>query len=135
MGNTEEPIDGEMLRGHITDLQNRIQHLENTVRDLFVVVSRLTAERGAGSGAARPLDAMKKTSGEEPDDGGDPSAYTMRFVRDPQNVGSGHLVSELEVNDRRLILLLEALIAPYPGISFDGDVLTIQGPFPAIVSD
>jgi len=61
------------------------------------------------------------------------AAYTLRPVRDPSRVERG-VTSELEIKDANLIKLLKNEIGTCPGIDFNGKVVLMESPFPAIVS-
>lgn len=61
------------------------------------------------------------------------AAYTLRPVRDSSKVERG-VTRELETKDANLIKLLKNEIGTYPGIDFDGKVVLMESPFPAIVS-
>src|SRR5690349_2493345 len=61
------------------------------------------------------------------------ATYTLRPVRDLSKVERG-VTSELEIRDANLIKVLKNEIGTYPGIDFDGKVILMESPFPAIVS-
>jgi len=128
MGVTEIPLDMEGLRGYISVLENRIEQLEDIVRERGVVVS--------GSPASTFAKSLQATETNMPSScavGGLPP-YTLRRVPDPENLGSGLLAGELEIHDKSLILLLKTAINTYPGINFEDKILVIPSPFQVLVS-
>jgi len=60
-------------------------------------------------------------------------AYTFRRVYNP-DTGEQDAYSEIEIEDELLIQLLKTEIGKYPGVNFDGELVYMRSPFPALVS-
>ena len=60
-------------------------------------------------------------------------AYTFRRVYDPETGDKG-AYSELDIEDPTLIQELKHEIGKYPGVNFDGDMVTMTNPFAPLVS-
>lgn len=59
-------------------------------------------------------------------------AYTYRRVYNP-DTGDKGAYSELDIEDPTLILTLKEQIGKYPGVNFDSDIITMRGPFAALI--
>jgi hypothetical protein len=62
-----------------------------------------------------------------------PARYCFRQVENATKIRNG-ITSELEIRDKSLIQLLKDELGKYPGVHFDGDLVVVASPFPAIVS-
>lgn len=60
-------------------------------------------------------------------------AYTFRRVYDPET-GEKGAFSELDIEGEELIAILKSVIDnKYPGINFDGELVTMSAPFSPLV--
>lgn len=59
--------------------------------------------------------------------------YTLRPVRDSRKAENG-ITSELEIRNSDLIHVMNEEIGTYPGVDFEGNVVLMENPFPAVVS-
>lgn len=60
-------------------------------------------------------------------------AYTFRRVYDPET-GEKGAYSELDIEGEDLIAILKSVIDnKYPGVNLDGELVTMQAPFPPLV--
>ncbi|CAG8955733.1 hypothetical protein HYFRA_00010999 [Hymenoscyphus fraxineus] len=59
-------------------------------------------------------------------------AYTFRRVYDPET-GEKGAYSELDIEGEELIGILKTVLEKYPGVNFEGDLITMAAPFPPLV--